>query len=122
MATFLATMSRVSESWLAWMWPMAWQAALMGLAVLGVALLARKASPRFRYFLWCLLLLKLCLPPSLAFVTGAGQWVLPKQAAAVSWAAPHSTAAAAPSPEGVAAPARLAPGPEPARSVSAPRR
>ena len=121
MATFLATMSRVSESWLAWMWPMAWQAALMGLAVLGVALLARKASPRFRYFLWCLLLLKLCLPPSLAFVTGAGQWVLPKQAAAVSWAAPHSTAAAAPSPEGVAAPARLAPGPEPARSVSAPQ-
>ena len=121
MATFLATMSRVSDSWLAWMWPMAWQAALMGLAVLGVALLARKASPRFRYFLWCLLLLKLCLPPSLAFVTGAGQWVLPKQAAAVSWAAPHSTAVAAPSPEGVAAPARLAPGPEPARSVSAPR-
>jgi beta-lactamase regulating signal transducer with metallopeptidase domain/protocatechuate 3,4-dioxygenase beta subunit len=121
METFLAMMSRASHAWLAWMWPMAWQVALMGLAVLGVALLARKASPRFRYFLWCLLLLKLCLPPSLAFVTGAGQWVLPKQAAAVSWAVPRSTAAAAPSPEGVAEPVRLASRPEPAPAVFVPQ-
>ena len=83
MDTVLQTLNRASQVWLSWMWPMTWQVVLMGLAVLGVALLARKASPRFRYYLWCLLLFKLCLPPSLSFVTGVGRWVLPERAAVV---------------------------------------
>ena len=47
------------------------------------------------------MLVKLCLPPSLAFVTGVGRWVLPKQAdsegrfvlAAVSTAYPNDVLA-----------------------------
>ncbi len=54
---------------------MSWQIAVLVVAVFTVSLLARKASPRFRYLLWALILLKLCLPPSLAFVTGAGRWL-----------------------------------------------
>jgi beta-lactamase regulating signal transducer with metallopeptidase domain len=104
MGTFMTMADRASRVWFQWMWPMAWQLALMGLVVLGVALLARKASPRFRNFLWCLVLLKLCLPPSLAFVTGVGQWVLPKQAAAVPLVASDSAVTAARSAGGGTAP------------------
>lgn len=54
---------------------MAWQAAIVGGAVLVLSLLARKASPQFRYALWCLVLIKLCCPPRLEFVTGVVGWV-----------------------------------------------
>ena len=84
MESLIAMGDGVSQVWAGWMWPMTWQIALMGVVILGVALAVRKASPRFRYFLWCLVLVKLCLPPSFAFVTGVGRWVLPKQTAAVT--------------------------------------
>jgi len=60
--------------WLDWMTRMSWQVAVLVAVVLAISLLARKASARFRYLLWCLVLLKLCLPPGIAFVTGIGQW------------------------------------------------
>ena len=59
-------------AWLRWMVAMSWQIAVLIAVVLLISLLARKASPRFRYFLWCLVLIKLCLPPSIAFITGIG--------------------------------------------------
>ena len=71
----LAALERAAAAWLDWMGPMSWQVALLVVVLFGVALLARKASPRFRYFLWCLVLVKLCLPPSIAFVTGIGRWL-----------------------------------------------
>jgi len=52
-----------------------WQAGLLALVVLGICRLARRAAPRFRYALWCLVLLKLCLPPGLTLCTGVGYWV-----------------------------------------------
>ena len=60
--------------WLDWMTRMSWQVAVLVAVMLAISLLARKASARFRYLLWCLVLLKLCLPPGIAFVTGIGQW------------------------------------------------
>ena len=60
--------------WWDWMWPMAWQVVVLATAVLVVTLLARKRSAHLRYWLWCLVLVKLCLPPHLAFVTGIGRW------------------------------------------------
>jgi beta-lactamase regulating signal transducer with metallopeptidase domain len=120
MDTVPQVLDRASQVWLHWMWPMAWQVALMGLVIFVVALLARKASPRFRYFLWCLLLLKLCLPPTLSFVTGAGRWVLPKQAAAIIVAASPSADMPAPTPEDAAAPLVFSPNPGIAQTVSIP--
>ena len=83
----------VARAWWDWMWPMAWQVALLAAAVLVVTLLTRKRSPHLRYCLWCLVLVKLCVPPSLALVTGVGG-LLPT---------------AAPVAQPAAAPARLAP-------------
>ena len=54
---------------------MSWQVTILVAVVLLVSFLGQKASPRFRHLLWCLVLLKLCLPPSLAFVTGIGHWL-----------------------------------------------
>ncbi|KPJ72215.1 MAG: hypothetical protein AMS14_08260, partial [Planctomycetes bacterium DG_20] len=70
----------VAGAWLDWMLRMSWQVAVLAGVVLVVALAARRASPRFRYVLWSLVLVKLCLPPALAFVTGVGYW-LPVDAA-----------------------------------------
>ena len=80
MSAFLEAGERLAQAWLQWMWPMAWQVAAMGAVILGVGLMARKRSPRFLYVLWALVLLKLCLPPTLSFVTGVGQWALPEHA------------------------------------------
>jgi beta-lactamase regulating signal transducer with metallopeptidase domain len=66
---------RAATAWSHWMLPMSWQVALMALVILGIAWAARKAPPRFRYMLWCLVLVKLCLPPTFALVTGIGQWL-----------------------------------------------
>ncbi len=94
------------RAWWDWMWPMAWQVALLAAAVLAATLLARKRSPHLRYWLWCLVLVKLCVPPTLAFVTGIGG-LLPAAPAAgpvqVSASTPvESVAAAAPASQAAA--------------------
>jgi beta-lactamase regulating signal transducer with metallopeptidase domain len=63
----------VTQAWLDWMVPMAWQVAVLVAMVFAIAWLARKRSAHFRYWLWGLVLVKLCLPPTLAFVGGIGQ-------------------------------------------------
>jgi len=65
----------VVEMWMRWMMAMSWQVSLVVAVVFTLSLLARKASPRFRYALWCLVLIKLCLPPTLSLVTGIGRWL-----------------------------------------------
>jgi len=70
-----ACLDACAGAWLNWMVGMSCQVAALVAVVAVISLLSRKASPRFRYLLWCLVLLKLCLPPDLAFVTGIGQWL-----------------------------------------------
>jgi beta-lactamase regulating signal transducer with metallopeptidase domain len=70
------------HEWTTWMAAMFWQVALLAAAVLLICTLARKASPRFRYFLWCLVFLKLCLPPSMELFTGIGRWLPSEQVTA----------------------------------------
>jgi beta-lactamase regulating signal transducer with metallopeptidase domain len=61
--------------WLSWLEAMTWQVSILAAVVFAVSLLARKASPRFRYCLWSLVLIKLCLPPDLSLLTGIGNWL-----------------------------------------------
>jgi prepilin-type processing-associated H-X9-DG protein len=61
--------------WMRWMMAMSWQVSLVVAVVFALSLLARKASARFRYALWCLVLIKLCLPPTFSLVTGIGRWL-----------------------------------------------
>lgn len=73
MTAFAQLLNDLSVRWWAWMVPMTWQVALLGLVVLTVSLVARRSSPRLRYLLWLVVLAKLVLPPTLAFYTGIGQ-------------------------------------------------
>ncbi|MEW6354875.1 MAG: M56 family metallopeptidase [Planctomycetota bacterium] len=66
---------RLVGAWLGWMLAMSWQAAVLVAALACICVVARRMSPRFRYCLWGLVLLKLCLPPTFAFPTGLGYWV-----------------------------------------------
>ncbi len=66
----------IAESWLAWVASATWQLALLVCVVAAVAWAVRRASPRLRYALWLLVLLKVFLPPSLAVGWGVGRWGL----------------------------------------------
>ena len=55
------------------LWAVSWQVSvLIGLVWL-VSLLSRKAPPNFRYWLWCIVLLRLCLPMNLTLPIGLEQ-------------------------------------------------
>ncbi|HOX59575.1 MAG TPA: M56 family metallopeptidase [Candidatus Paceibacterota bacterium] len=63
-------------------WPMLWQSSLLiGLVLALDLLLRRKLRAAVRYALWLVVLVKLLLPPSLAFPTGAGWWLRPAKTA-----------------------------------------
>jgi len=63
-------------------WPMLWQSSLLiGLLFALDLLTRRKLRPAVRYALWLVVLVKLLLPPSLAFPTGPGWWLRPAKAA-----------------------------------------
>jgi bla regulator protein BlaR1 len=59
-----------------WWWPMLWQSSLLIAFVRVVEiLLRRRVCAAIRYALWLLVLVKLLLPPSLAFPSGAAWWL-----------------------------------------------
>jgi len=63
-------------------WPMLWQSSLLiGVLFALDWLLRRKLRAVVRYALWLVVLVKLLLPPSLAFPTSAGWWLRPAKAA-----------------------------------------
>ena len=63
-------------------WPMLWQSSLLiGVLFALDFLLRRKVRPAVRYALWLVVLVKLLLPPSLAFPTSPGWWLRPTKAA-----------------------------------------
>jgi general secretion pathway protein D len=63
-------------------WPMLWQSSLLiGLLFALDLLMRRKLRPAVRYALWLIVLVKLLVPPSLAFPTGPGWWLRSAKAA-----------------------------------------
>jgi beta-lactamase regulating signal transducer with metallopeptidase domain len=57
-------------------WPILWQSSLLISVIFALDFsLRRKIRPVVRYALWLVVLVKLLLPPSLAFPTGVGWWV-----------------------------------------------
>jgi hypothetical protein len=68
---------------------MLWQSSLLiGVLFALDLLLRRRLRPAVRYALWLVVLVKVLLPPSLAFPTGPGWWLRPAQ---VVPAKPHPT-------------------------------
>ncbi len=63
-----------TEAWFRWIAAATWQLALLAAIVGVVCWITRKASPRLRYGLWLLVLLKAFVPPPATAVWGVGSW------------------------------------------------
>src|SRR5579859_8105712 len=82
MNTFIENLNQRGGDFLSFAWPMFWQSSLLIAALLAVDFLFRhKIRASIRYALWLVVLVKLCLPPTLALPTGAAWWLFPNQAA-----------------------------------------
>lgn len=66
----------VAERWFAWAAAASWQLALLVAVVAAITWVARRSSPRVRYALWLLVLIKVFLPPSLSMGWSVGSWGL----------------------------------------------
>ena len=76
MNLLIETLNAWADHALWFAWPMLWQSSLL-IALLFTLdlLLRRKVRPAVRYALWLVVLVKLVLPPSLAFPTSVGWWL-----------------------------------------------
>lgn len=77
-----ALISRVNEASAAFVagyaWPLTWQASFLILLIaLAAQTLFRRASPRCHYILWCLVLIRIMLPPTLDLPTSVAHWGIP---------------------------------------------
>jgi len=78
MNALIETLNAWAEQALRFAWPMLWQSSLLiGLLFALDLLLRRRLRPAVRYALWLVVLVKLVLPPSLAFPTNPRWWVRP---------------------------------------------
>ena len=55
------------------LWTISWQITILFVLIGLISLISRKASPNFRYWLWCIILLRLCLPIELKLPIGMGE-------------------------------------------------
>lgn len=83
MNSFIETLNQWGGNFLSFAWPMLWQSSLLIAFVFALDFLsARKIRASIRYALWLVVLVKLCLPPTLALPTSAAWWLFPNHAAA----------------------------------------
>jgi len=68
---------RVFLLWGSWVQSASWQIAFLVVLVGILTVFAKKLSPRWRYALWLLVILKVFLPPSLTLFWGVGNWGIP---------------------------------------------
>ncbi|MEX2114803.1 MAG: M56 family metallopeptidase [Pirellulales bacterium] len=113
----MSFINRISDQWLSWAFAVSWQLALLVCVVAIIAHVVRPLSPRVRYVLWLLVLVKVFLPPGLTAPWSVGRWgVAPllEQTSLGELREAWSTAAIAPpdddqpTPRATAAPAPLA--------------
>jgi beta-lactamase regulating signal transducer with metallopeptidase domain len=80
MKTMAQAFSHLGAGFPNFAWSMFWQSSLLIGSVFVIDfLLSRKLRPTLRYAFWLLVLVKLTLPPSLAFPTGIAWWVRPAE-------------------------------------------
>jgi beta-lactamase regulating signal transducer with metallopeptidase domain len=72
----MTSLERFTEAWFDWSIAATWQIALLICVIATLTCLLRDASPRLRYGLWLLVLVKALLPPTLAAFWGVGAWGL----------------------------------------------
>src|ERR1017187_2901167 len=76
MNSFIETLNQWGGNFLDLAWPMLWQSSLLIVALFAVDFLfRRKIRASIRYALWLVVLVKLCVPPTLALPTSPAWWV-----------------------------------------------
>jgi beta-lactamase regulating signal transducer with metallopeptidase domain len=76
MNSFIQTMNDWGGNFLNFAWPMLWQSSLLIVAVFAFDFLfRRKVRGSIRYTLWLVVLVKLCVPPTLALPTSPAWWL-----------------------------------------------
>ncbi len=70
----MESLENLSVVWSSWVLAASWQLGLLVILITLLAFLAQRLSPRWRYTLWLLVIVKVFLPPSLALVWGIGNW------------------------------------------------
>ena len=54
------------------LWAVSWQVSILFFFILLISIISRKSSSNFRYWLWCIILLRLCIPAELHLPIGIG--------------------------------------------------
>ena len=76
MNSFIETLKHWGTNFAGFAWPMIWQSSMLIAVLLAVDLaLRRKVRASARYALWLVVLVKLCLPPTLALPTSPAWWM-----------------------------------------------
>ena len=76
MNSFIEILNQSGGNFLNFVWPMLWQSSLLILVLIAFELLfRRKVRASVRYSLWLILLVKLCVPPTLALPTSPAWWL-----------------------------------------------
>ncbi len=72
---FIETLNQWGENFLSFAWPMLWQSSLLITGLFAFDFLfRRKLRASIRYALWLVVLVKLCVPPTLALPTSPAWW------------------------------------------------
>ena len=73
---FASGFESCSESWLDWCMASSWQLTLLICLIALLVAVLRGASPRVRYALWLLVIVKVFLPPTISAPWSIGSWVV----------------------------------------------
>jgi hypothetical protein len=92
MNSLIETLNQSGENFLSFAWPMLWQSSLLIAAVFAFDfLLRRRLRASIRYALWLVVLVKLCVPPTLALPTSPAWWFHQTPLTVVAKPLPHFT-------------------------------
>src|SRR5471032_3126441 len=76
MNSFIETLNHWGGNFSGFAWPMLWQSSLLIAALFAFDFLfRRKLRASIRYALWLVVLVKLCVPPTLALPTSPAWWL-----------------------------------------------
>jgi beta-lactamase regulating signal transducer with metallopeptidase domain len=92
MNSFIEFLNQRGGIFLEFAWPMLWQSSLLITVLFGFdAVFRRKLRASIRYALWLVVMLKLCVPPTLALPTSPAWWLHKTPPPAVARPLPHYT-------------------------------
>jgi beta-lactamase regulating signal transducer with metallopeptidase domain/tetratricopeptide (TPR) repeat protein len=92
MNSLIETLNSWGGNFLSFAWPMLWQSSLLILVMLTFDFaVRRRLRASIRYALWLVVLMKLCLPPTLALPTSPAWWLHATPPPIAAKAAPHYT-------------------------------